>query len=121
MKPAPLTAQQKREIIRLKRSGRMHKEIAHILGCTLWQSQHHWMLQTDKTYALRRRRIVGTYKRARRIETIERWRLEQAALRQAEQYEIAKRALRDEIEAAKAERLTAPLFRIQEDEWSARA
>jgi DNA-binding CsgD family transcriptional regulator len=118
MMPAPLTDYQKREIVRLKRSGRTHKEIANILRCTLWQSQHHWMLQTDKTYALRRRKITGTYKRVRRIETIERWRLEQAKERQIEQHNIAKRALRLEIEAAKAERATAPIFRIRPDEWS---
>lgn len=106
-----LTAQQKREIIRLRSMGQQWKVIARTLDCTVDAARHVWRLL--KTNYVEKNRRNARAANARR-------RLRVAARVAAERQEIAKRALRAEIDACLDERMTAPIFRIRADEWPAR-
>jgi hypothetical protein len=117
-RPAPLTDHQKREIVRLKSAGRQHKEIVRLLNCTYRQSKRVWEAFQSKDFTERRRKTNRTWKRYQLgLKAIADGRKLSAILTTEERMEIAARALRIEIEEAKAERATAPIFRITAAEW----
>ena len=75
-----------------------HKTVARRIGCSPSQVKHYWRV-------MERDGRLQVHKLAPEA---------QALLQQK-----ARAVLRQEIEAAKAERATAPLFRIRSDEWAA--
>lgn len=64
--PPPLTDQQKRDIVRLRKARVQWKVIARQVQCTTAQAIHAWKLATDRTYAARRRRRMAQNQRIRR-------------------------------------------------------
>lgn len=119
MSGAPrLTFVQKQEIVRLRDSGRTFKEIARLVDCTVEQIRHYWSLLTDKTYAERRRRIAQkAQQRKRKAAKIDRGEGQILAPRDSRQLALAKKALQEEIQLAKAEAKTAPRFKLTPEEW----
>lgn len=99
-----VTDRQKREIVRLRRERKSFKEIAGVLDVSVHAARYwsnkagipsfHATMPPDPYTVRRPERCVA-------------------------QHQAARAALREEIEAAKAERATAPLFRIRPDEWAA--
>jgi transposase len=98
-----LTDHQRQAIVRLRRQRKSLKEIAAIVDVGI-NTVRYWTRKAGipsfhatkppDPYRVPRERCVA-------------------------QHQAARNALRAEIEAAKAERATAPLFRIRPDEWAA--
>jgi transposase len=102
VKPAPLTDRQKREIVRLRRERKSYKEIATTVGVTV-NAAEYWV----------KKACIPTFHATKPPDPY----TVRPALCVA-QHQAARAALHAEIEAAKAERATAPLFRIRPDEWA---
>ena len=91
-----LTKEQIAEIQRL--SGVLdHKTVARRIGCTPSQVKHFWRM-IDRSGRLQVHKL--------------------APEAQSLFHQSARAALRREIELAKAERATAPIFRIRPEEWA---
>ncbi len=101
------TNRQKIEIVRLRRLHKSHKEIAAIVGVSPDAVQY-WLKQAGvpSFHAASHRALTGP----------DPYRV--SPTRYEAQYQAARDALRVEVEAARAERATAPLFRIRPGEWA---
>jgi len=101
-----ITERQKLEVVRLRRLHRSYKEIATIVGVSE-NAVAYWIKAAGVApfrVATKRTLIGPDPYRVR------------ATLNPA-QYQAARDALRLEIDAARAERATAPIFRIRPEEW----
>lgn len=104
-----MTDRQKREMAALRRLRKSHKEIATIMGVGVRQVEY-WLKKSGipSFHAAPREARHGTMPDPYRVR---------ATLYPA-QHKAACDALRAEIKAARAERATAPIFRIRPDEWA---
>jgi hypothetical protein len=97
-----MTDRQKREIIRLRRLGKSHKQIAVIVGITDRAAQY-WIKQAGIP-SFHATRPPDPYSVTPEMS--------------AAQYQAACASLREVIAGARAERATAPIFRIRPEEWA---
>jgi hypothetical protein len=97
------TERQKREIVRLRRLHKSHKEIAIIVGVSV-SAVAYWIREAGLA-PFHATKPPDPYTVPPTLY--------------AAQLQAARAALRREIEAARRERATAPIFRIRPDEWAA--
>lgn len=116
-RPPSLTDTQRREVARLRSAGRQYKEIARILGITPDQAKDCWHRFCAASGIALRARDRSRQRINRGLRKILAGNVICAALTEAEQLEIARRALSIEIAVARTEAASAAPFKVGDLQW----
>lgn len=112
-----LTDTQRREVARLRSTGKQYKEIARALGCTYDQAKDSWHRFCAASGIVLRARDRSRKRINRGWAKILAGQAIDAELTAAEQQEIARRTLRLEVALARTEAPTAEPFKPGPLEW----